>query len=277
MKLAYLSHNDRGLFFRTERYEYLEDAEGLSTDDVFKRMPLSHWCNGAGKLYFPTKACAPYLCGGPAEIELVTAKDNFCFFSGHMVQFNAPSDENLCEYIYGSRLENALFTKRTGGIRGDYVVVTVNDEDYILVGDDCVKLYHVTDEQDNAVPGKTMYGKDFICLTKHGCDFAEFAQKFRTSFTKYEYAEQYSRVRINYVPDERLQSWVDSGIVELFVHTHRKATVMTANVYDTAEDILMAAHLFSPEELSECIELVNKMNADANAATQQFRDRKAAH
>lgn len=274
MKLTYLQHGKNGgVCYRTTAHEYLE-TEGLTAEELFCRIPIVPPAQ-YGKLHFPVKDCAPYLCEGPAEVEIVATKDNYNFFSGRMVQFTAPSDERLCAYIYEEKLEDATFTRMTGSIRGDYIRVYHGSESYILVGEAPVRLRGITRVDDKAIAGSPVSGRDLICRVKQGCDFTTFAEKFRTSFVDYEYSGQ-ARVRIDYVPDERLNDWVDNGIVELFVHTHRKRTVLSAKVYATAEDILIAARFFTPAEFKEMVGIVNAMNVEANAATKAFMERKKA-
>jgi hypothetical protein len=278
MKLVYLFKNERGVFFRSSfgqsYHELIEDTEGMEAEELFRSIPIWPPNDTKGKLNFPIKDCAQFLCEGPAEVEIVATKDNFNFFSGRMLQFTMPSDERLADYIYTEKLEDAMFTRKTGSIRGDYIEVNDGESAYILVGETPVRLRRITRAKDNAKVGETFSGQDFLCRIKHGCDFATFANNFRNGFTDYEYAKQYARTRIDYVPDERLKDWVDSGIVELYVHTHRKVSILTAKVYTTNEDLMIAAQLFTPDEVKELFGIINEMNTNANLATKSFLERK---
>ena len=278
MKLVYLLKNERGVFFRNafggSSLELIEDTEGIEAEELFRSVPIWPPFDTKGKLNFPTKECASFLCEGPAEVDIVATKENYNFFTGRMLQFSMPSDERLCDYIYTEKLEDAVFTRKVGSIRGDYIEVYDGEHAFILTGETPVKLRKITRAKDNAKVSETFTGRDFLCKVKQGCDFATFANKFRTEFTEYAYSKQYARTRINYVPDERLQDWVDCGVVELYVHTHRKVSIITAKVYTAKEDLLIAAKLFTPEEVAELIAIVNEMNSSANEATRVFIGRK---
>jgi hypothetical protein len=301
MKLCKLERNERGLFTRIadydamlwefrEYYGHLDDEEAdararadieemygtdnKSLEDIIRRTHT--WGSPArrGKLCFPTKECAPFLCEGFAEIEVVVDKDNFAFFTGRMLQYAMPSDAALCDYIIKNHLEDATFIRKTGSLRGDYIQVIGNREPYLLVGDQTIEIHGVTDVADKATVGESVLGRDIICRFRHGCDFDTFAENFRNSLHTYRFADQYHRLRIQYELDARLTNWVNAQVVDVMVHTHRKTVVHTVDVYTTDEDVLMAATISSPDELQEFIRMVNQLNDDANAATQKFRDRK---
>lgn len=301
MKLCKLGRNERGLFTRIADYDamlwefredycYLDDAEAdalaradieelygtdnKSLEDIIGR--TNTWGSPArrGKLCFPTKECVPFLCEGFAEIEVVTEKDSYAFFTGRMLQYAMPSDAALCDYIINNHLEDAAFIRKTGSLRGDYIQVIGNGEPYLLVSDQAIEIHGVTDVADKATVGESILGRDIICLVKHGCDFATFADNFRNALRTYRFADQYHRLRIQYELDARLTNWVNAQVVDVMVHTHRKTVVHTVDVYTTDEDVLMVAAASSPDELQEFISIVNQLNDDANAATQKFLDRK---
>lgn len=302
MKLCTLAINERGVFTRISSYEEMlralredysihlngEEAEvqaradiealygtdNKSLEDILRR--TNEWGSPfrRGKLCFPTKDCAPFLCEGYAEIEVVAEKDNFAFFTGRMLQYAMPSDAALCDYILEHRLENATFVRKTDSLRGDYIQVIGNGESYLLVGEMPAEIHRFVDVADKATTGESLLGCDIICRFKHGCDFATFAKKFRNALHPYQFADQYNRLRIEYEFDTRLSNWINAEVADVFVHTHRKTVVHTVDVYTTDEDVVMIAAISSPEELQEFISIVNQVNNDANVATQQFMDRK---
>lgn len=253
------------------------DIDGYSAEDLYWCVPMHAPYLEYGKLNFPTRDCAPYLCPGPAEVEVVTTKENYNFFSGRMLQFAMPSDEKLCEYIYDEHFEDAedvTFTRKVGGIRGDYIIVTKNGNDFMLVGEGLIRLHDIVHVNDGAKTTEVVNGRDFLCRAKQGCDFATLADKFRNEFVNYEYDNQYRRLPISYVYEPRLVDWIESGIVTVYVHTHRKTTVHTAEVRSEDLDVLVAAKNFSPNEIDEMLEIVNRINAEANATTKAFIERK---
>ena len=287
MKLVYLrpmqnkKTGENGVAF-TSAYdrsstEIRLDIDGYSAEDLYRCVPMHTPYLENGKLNFPTRDCAPYLCPGPAEVEVVAAKENYNFFSGRMLQFAMPSDEKLCEYIYNEYFENAediTFTRKVGSIRGDYIVVTENGNDFMLVGEGLYRLHGIVHVNDGAKTTEVINGRDFLCRVKQGCDFATLAEKFRNGFVGYEYGNRYNRLRISYVYEPRLVDWIESGIVTVYVHTHRKTIVHTAEVRSGDLDVLVAAKNFSPDEIDEMFEIVNRINAEANATTKAFIERK---
>lgn len=301
MKLCKLATNERGVFTRIADYdamlcefrayywqlnaseadararadiEELYGTDNKSLDDILQRTNTWGSPSRRGKLCFPTKDCAPFLCEGFAEIEVVAEKDSFAFFTGRMLQYAMPSDAALCDYIIQNHLEDATFVRKTGSLRGDYIQVIGNREPYLLVSNEVIEIHSCVDVADKATVGESILGRDIICRFKHGCDFATFAEKFRNALHPYQFADQYHRLRIQYELDARLTNWVNAQVVDVMVHTHRKTVVHTVDVYTTDEDVLMAASLSSPDELQEFISIVNQLNDDANAATQKFLDRK---
>lgn len=300
MKLCILSTNERGVFTRIADYDAMlcefrayyrqlnsseadararaaiEERYGTdnkSLSDILQRTNTWGSPSRRGKLCFPTKDCAPFLCEGFAEIEVVAEKDSFAFFTGRMLQYAMPSDAALCDYIIQNHLEDATFVRKTGSLRGDYIQVIGNKEPYLLV-DDVIEVHSCVNAVDKATVGESILGRDIVCRFKHGCDFATFAEKFRNALHPYQFADQYHRLRIQYELDARLTNWVNAQVVDVMVHTHRKTVVHTVDVYTTDEDVLMAAALSSPDELQEFISIVNQLNDDANAATQKFMNRK---
>lgn len=301
MKLCKLATNERGVFTRIADYdamlcdfrayywqlnaseadararadiEELYGTDNKSLDDILQRTNTWGSPSRRGKLCFPTKDCAPFLCEGFAEIEVVAEKDSFAFFTGRMLQYAMPSDAALCDYIIQNHLEDATFVRKTGSLRGDYIQVIGNREPYLLVSNEAIEIHSCVDVADKATVGESILGRDIICRFKHGCDFATFAEKFRNALHPYQFADQYHRLRIQYELDARLTNWVNAQVVDVMVHTHRKTVVHTVDVYTTDADVLMVAAVSSPDELQEFIRIVNQLNDDANAATQKFLDRK---
>jgi hypothetical protein len=110
---------------------------------------------------------------------------------------------------------------------------------------------------------------------KHGCDFATFADNLRKAVQPYNFGSQYQRLRIEYEFDERLTKYVQERVCDVLVHTHRKTVVHSVDMRTKFDSqVLQIAANHSSEELAEFISIVNQVNAEANAATEKFLNRK---
>lgn len=272
---SYLENPDEALVRARADFKEMYDTDGKSLEDILLSTTKFGSPYHRGKVCFPTKSCAPYLCEGHAEIDVVSEKETFAFFTGRMVQYSQPSDAALLRYIIEKGLEDAVFVRKVGSLRGDYIKVVVGQQPYLLVGEGLVAVHEFVDVQDKGVEKERFSGRDFICQMKHGCDFATFADNLRKAVQPYNFGSQYQRFRIEYEFDERLTKYVQERVCDVLVHTHRKTVVHSVDMRTKFDSqVLQIAVNHSPEELAEFISIVNQVNAEANAATEKFLNRK---
>lgn len=212
-----------------------------------------------GKVFFPDRVCAGKLCTGPVIIQSVKDKGNYGFFTGEMVQYKAPTDEQMAEYV----IQNDLYDFKVrfmSGLFGSYVHifgVPGAIDCFVQAADGNVeKNYDMTEYGEAAsYCTEAIQGVDLVCQGFQGCDFEEFYGRF-VLFDFGAYRASHSIKFISKLFDEAIK--------------YRFISLKTTNNVDFVEvdkkQLMYALDQFSREEMAEIIAKVNEINNKANEA-----------
>lgn len=216
-----------------------------------------------GKIFFPDRQCADTLCEGPVCIKTVADKGNYGFFVGEMVQYKAPSDEQVSEYI----IQNNLYESKVHFMKGKFGTYVSIPSLSAISGSylDCLVLGpngNVEKSCDMTEYGEAaskcteeILGVDLVCQGYQGCDFQEFYNRF----VKFEF-------------DPFGATWSTKFISKLFDEAMRcrfiaLKTIHNVDFVEVSKARLMEAlDQFSREEMAEIIAKVNEINTKANEA-----------
>lgn len=229
-----LMRNDKGLYCRLN----------LHPEEDGYRSP--------GKIFFPDRKCGNSLCEGPVIITSVHDKGNYGFFTGEMVQYEAPSDEQVSEHV----IKNSLYDRKLRfmkGKLGSYVEVD-GGNCFVAANSGCEFNYDVYDYGE-AVSKCTeeILGVDLVCQGFQGCNFEEFYNRF----VKFEFQSFHA-------------TWCIKFISKLFDEAikYRFIALKTTNNVDFVEvdkgQLMYALDQFSREEMAEIIAKVTEINTKAN-------------
>lgn len=243
------------------RVNLLRSEKGL-----FCRLNLHPEENGyraQGKVFFPDRRCADNLCEGPVIVKSVIDKGNYGFFVGEMVQYRAPSDEQVSQYI----IENSLYGSKVRFMEGKFGthvnIPDLSDTSFsylncLVLGPNgnVEKNCDMTDYGEAASKcTEEILGMDLVCQGYQGCNFADLYGQF---------------ARFSFKPHQ--SSWSTKFISKLFDDAIkcRFISLNTTNNVDFVEvdkeQLMYSLDQFSREEMAEIIAKVNEINTKANEA-----------
>ena len=245
----YVVQGEKGLHTRLNLHP---EVDGIST---------------RGKLCFPHRDCADRICSGPIVITGVFDKGNYAFFTGHMVQYEWPSENELLDYIekdgFMSRyrltyVETEHFGKiivlsEHVGLINRYIpchrALGVQNGDIVSISDTAV----LTDPGNDI---RSVDVADLLCREYMGCDFSNLTNQFiqiPDQWTRRLRTRKYDRYISDLIDDA-----VDSGIVSPMILEE------TVFFYEfSSYGLLATIHGFSKEEIEEIIKTVNQTNMAA--------------
>lgn len=238
-----LLRNEKGLYCRLNLHP---EEEGL---------------HAKGKIFFPDRACAEHLCEGPVMIHSVKDKGNYGFFSGEMVQFKAPSDAQVSEYI----IKNSLYESKVRFMEGKFGTYAniynssntlFSCRDYLVLRPDgCVEKNYDMAEYGEVASKCTeeILGVDLVCQGYQGCNFEDFYNRF-VRFGFDAYGAIWSTRFISKLFDEAIKC----GFIAI------KSTNHVDFVEVSKARLMEALDQFSQEEMAEIIAKVNEINNKAN-------------
>ena len=156
---AYLYENEKGYFCRIH-------VDG------------KHHVDGSqGKMFFPDRSCKN-LCKGPVIIEEVKDMGNYCFFKGHMQQFESITDDQLEIILRNTNASPWQTINFLHGPCGDFItgvghwVKNPEDGSPIFANFQISGLDSITERRPS------MEVADFICQRHHNLMFEELTSKF---------------------------------------------------------------------------------------------------
>lgn len=218
-----------------------------------------------GKMYFPDRSCKDDLCAGPAVITEVTERTSYGFLKGHMQQFQAPSDEQLSNYIIDLNLYDFYFRFCTNKF-GSFVLYHAPH----LIGDTCLILkdgiVHISDysldQYDPDITVKeTIKGVDLVCQGYQGCNFNELICKFG----RFEFANR-SFLPVPTTSPRFLSDLFDEAVSYGFISL--KSSLNIEYVEVNVPKLKTVIDQFSREEMREITSLCADINEKANKAIQ---------
>ena len=138
----------------------------------------------SGKIFFPDRTCTEPLEEGIVVIDSVIEKETYGFFTGRMKTFEAPSDDDLIEYLldknHGHAADYALrtFSGKHGTIVGVWCVYSKQytylakgvNKPVVEIPSSIINKMELTTERI-----VTLY--NLICRQNLGCDFKALKNK----------------------------------------------------------------------------------------------------
>lgn len=251
---VYIKRNSKGFFFREKKFVpdwYRMEWFPSNYDDY--EMPMKEV---AGRYCFPVRG--QELCEGYANIEIVADKGNYCFFTGAMVQYSIPSDDNIVKYLERNEMFDATLTFRRNSLKGDYVIVNNRFRKFVLSGDASANVVEMPDDFgstfDKATEVDEISAKDFISNYYLGASIDELKKDFIPF--NFDVVSSKSIKFINALFDEA----IDYGIIGL-----REALgVHFVELYELG--LLDNKDNFSMEEIKQIFADASKINSAANEA-----------
>lgn len=205
------------------------------------------------KLYFPDRDCKEELCAGPAIITEVKEKSTYGFFKARMVQYEAPSDEEVSQYI----IKHNMYDRDVRFCSNKFGNFVLLDELRLVKKDGEVSICNIRPDvyDNNVIVSKVIKSCDLVSQGYQGCSVDELIAKFG-QFMFDGYGSKRSTRFISILFDEA----ISSGFINLrtihnveFVEVNREALEYNLNQY-------------SPEEMSEIAAVCADLNEKANQA-----------
>lgn len=209
-----------------------------------------------GKIYFPDHSCKDKLCAGPVVITEVKERTSYGFVKGYPRQFQAPTDEQLSNYIIESNLYDFNFRFCTNRF-GSFVFCPATDTCFVLKDGNVHKTYPLNEYDPDITVREEVKGVDLVCQGYQGCNFDELVSKFGA----FQFVDPFASTSSRYLSD-LFDEAVSFGFISLRSSHGVEYVEVHANVLKTAID------QFSREEMQELFSLCADLNEKANKAIQ---------
>lgn len=230
---VFLHENERGLYCRMNLH------------------PEIFGTRQKGKMYFVDRSCRDKLCMGPAVITEVHERTSYGFITGHMKQFEVPSDLQLAAQVAfsGDYKQPVRFCSNRFGH-----FAKIGKKCFVLKDGMAYSEYALDQYDPNVTVHKETLGEDLVCKVYHSCNFLELVSKFG----RFNFESHYATPSIKfYFPlfDEA----VNTGFIDL--KTTNNVDFVTVNLKKLAESL----DQFTQEEMKRIYETCADINKKANA------------
>lgn len=206
-----------------------------------------------GKIYFVDRSCTDKAREGLFVVTSVKDKGSYGFVSGYMKQYKAPSTEQVVSYI----IENSMYDNHVSFCKsnvGDFAII--NGRYFVQEDGEMVHsslLVHLDDKL--VITDKATTGADLVCEVYQNCTYKEFRDRF-VRFGFHVPQSMHSNRFISDLFDEA----EDCGFVSL-------RSIYNVDFVDVVDEKLPEAlNQFSKDEVKEIVDIVNKINKNANSA-----------
>lgn len=205
-----------------------------------------------GKIYFVDRSCTDKARKGLFVVTSVKDKGSYGFVSGYMKQYKAPSMEQVVSYI----IEHSVYDKPVSFCKsnvGDFAII--NGRCFVQEGSDMAHSSLLVFLDGNpVVTDKTTTGADLVCEVYQGCTYKEFKGRF----VRFGFSVPQS-VHSNRFISDLFDEAEDCGFVSL-------RSVYNVDFVDVVDEKLPdALDQFSKDEVKEIVDIVNKINKNANS------------
>lgn len=239
--IAILSKSDRGLYCKLNLH------------------PEEDGAYATGKPFFPDRDCKEPLEEGFVVVESVKDKGNYGFFMGKMKTFEAPSENDVVDYLF-DRFGGGAVYKRVDFVSGSFGTLARYCDGgnvYLYMGTEkpveTVPSGLDTHFADNAKVVRTVSVFDLVCQNNLGCSYDEMYKK--VSFPKFTPVPVSTKLRgVDHGFCDILESAVDTDVFAVYEYQ--------GEMYILPDTLVNLAIYFSKEEAEEILREVKKVNSE---------------
>lgn len=213
-----------------------------------------------GKIFFPDRTCTEPLEEGIVVIDAVIEKETYGFFKGKMKMFEAPSDDDLIEYLFSRDSKNiADYAIRT--LNGKYGTVIAcrrfGDlvDTFLAKGtkapvEDVSNIINGWNYKEHLLTKRVVSLYDLVCRQNLRCNFKALKEKIILP----KLLPVYDSSEYRKMLPELLESAIDTDVFT--------ACDYQGGCYLMPNTLINLALYFNAEEVNEIIDTANKVNQE---------------